>query len=198
MRRLDRVLTQIENVLAAGTLAAATILAVAGVILRYFFSYVIFWGEELTIYLIIFSTFIGAVVTLRHNEHVNVDILPALFRRARRGFALLAGVLTVAYCAIIGLFAWEMVFAPIARNTTTLALQVPLWTVQFVLPLGLTLMFLRSLEMVWRVARGGELPGHAEAGEVEEVAEIADAGNGAAGTEIADAGNGDAGKEGQR
>lgn len=173
MKHLDRVLTQVENVLAAGALAAATLLAVAGVILRYLFSYVIFWGEELTIYLIIFSTFIGAVVTLRHNEHVNVDILPALLRRARRGFAILAGLLTIAYCAIIGFYAWAMVFAPIARNTTTAALHVPLWMVQFVLPIGLTLMLLRSVEMLWRVARNGELPGHAEVGTVAEVEAIA-------------------------
>lgn len=181
MKQLDRVLTQVENVLAAGALAAATLLAVAGVILRYLFGYVIFWGEELTIYLIILSTFIGAVVTLRHNEHVNVDILPALFRRARRGFALLAGLLTIVYCAAIGFYAWEMVFAPIARNTTTAALQVPLWTVQFVLPVGLTLMLLRSLEMLWRVARGGELPGHTEVGAVAEVEAIATADGGGPG-----------------
>jgi TRAP-type C4-dicarboxylate transport system permease small subunit len=181
VRHLDRVLTQVENVLAAGALAAATLLAVAGVILRYFFSYVIFWGEELTIYLILFSTFIGAVVTLRHNEHVNVDILPTLIRRARRGFALLAGLLVVVYCAVIGFYAWEMVFSPIARNTTTAALRVPLWAVQFVLPVGLTLMLLRSLEMLWRVARGGELPGHAEVGAVTEVEAIATADSGGPG-----------------
>jgi C4-dicarboxylate transporter, DctQ subunit len=182
VRQLDRVLTHIENVLAAGTLLAATLLAVAGVILRYVFSYVIFWGEELTIYLIIFSTFIGAVVTLRHNEHVNVDILPALFRRARRAFALLAGLLTIVYCALIGFYAWAMVFSPIASNTRTAALHVPLWMVQFVLPLGLTLMLLRCLEMVWRVARGGELPGHAEVGLVAAVDGIAGGGT-AAGSE---------------
>jgi len=178
VKHLDRVLTQVENVLAAGALAAATVLAVAGVILRYLFNYVIFWGEELTIYLIIFSTFIGAVVTLRHNEHVNVDILPALIRRARRGFALLASGLTITYCVVIGGYAWEMVFAPIARNTTTAALQVPLWMVQFVLPVGLTLMLLRAVEMVWRVARGGDLPGHPETGGVVEIGAVADAAGG--------------------
>jgi TRAP-type C4-dicarboxylate transport system permease small subunit len=161
VRQLERVLTQVENVLAAGSLAAATVIAVIGVISRYLFTYVIFWAEELTIFLIIFSTFLGAVVTLRHNEHVNVDILPALIRRVRRGFALLAGLITVVYCVVIGFYAWTMVLDPIARNTLTPALKLPLWVVEVAIPVGLTLMLLRSLEMLWRVARGGPLPGHA-------------------------------------
>jgi len=159
--QLDRALTLVENVLAAGALAAATAIAMIGVISRYLFTYVIFWAEELTIFLIIFSTFLGAVVTLRHHEHVNVDILPTLIRRLRRGFAVLAGLITIAYCVLIGFYAWAMVLDPIARNTVTPALKLPLWVVEVAIPVGLTLMLLRSLEMVWRVARGAPLPGHA-------------------------------------
>jgi len=161
VRRLDRALTVVENVLAAGSLAMATAIAVSGVISRYLFTYVIFWAEELTIFLIIFSTFLGAVVTLRHHEHVNVDILPSLIRRLRRGFAVLAGLVTVVYCVLIGFYAWAMVLDPIARGTVTPALKLPLWVVEVAIPVGLTLMLLRALEMVWRVARGGPLPGHA-------------------------------------
>ncbi|HEY6753027.1 MAG TPA: TRAP transporter small permease subunit, partial [Rubrobacteraceae bacterium] len=72
MSRLDRILTAIENTLAALALGGASLLACLQVILRYLFNYTIFWSEEATIYLLILSTFIGAVITLRHNEHVNV------------------------------------------------------------------------------------------------------------------------------
>ncbi|HEX5997627.1 MAG TPA: TRAP transporter small permease [Jiangellales bacterium] len=160
MRRLDRVLTWVENVLAAGSLAAATALAVTAVLLRQVFNHIIFWSEEMTIFLIIFSTFFGAVVTLRHNEHVNIDILPTLVRTFRRGFAVLASGITVVYCALIGFYAWLMVFDPIARNTVTPALKFQLWVVEIAVPVGLTLMFLRALEMSWRVLRGQELASH--------------------------------------
>jgi hypothetical protein len=85
MSRFDRVLSWIENFLAAATLGAASALAIIAVILRYVFDYVIFWSSEAVIYLIIFSTYLGAVITLRHGEHVNIDILPFLFgRRGKR------------------------------------------------------------------------------------------------------------------
>src|SRR5699024_1947093 len=57
MRTVDKYLTRTENFLAGGALIAATALAVFAVILRNITGDVLFWSEEATIYLIIFSTF---------------------------------------------------------------------------------------------------------------------------------------------
>lgn len=155
MSRFDQVLTWIENSLAALALGAATIIAIAGVIMRYVFGQTIFWSEEAVIFLIILSTFIGAVITLRHNEHVNVDIIPVML--AERGkwiFAMLGTFLLVVYCAIIGAYAWILIFEPVARNTITPSLKLPLWVVEASLPIWLTLMLVRSLEILYRTARG--------------------------------------------
>jgi C4-dicarboxylate transporter, DctQ subunit len=157
MSRLDRILSAVENTLAAVALGGASLLACLQVILRYLFDYTIFWSEEATIYLLILSTFIGAVITLRHNEHVNVDVLSSFFReRGKRVLAVLAALITVIYCAIFGTYAWILVTEPAALNILTPALRLPLWVVELSLPVGLTLMFLRSLEMLYRSARGRE------------------------------------------
>ena len=157
MSRLDRILTAIENTLAALALGGASLLACLQVILRYLFNYTIFWSEEATIYLLILSTFIGAVITLRHNEHVNVDVLTSLFKeRGKRALAVLSALITVIYCAIFGTYAWILITEPVALRILTPALRLPLWLVELSLPVGLTLMFLRSLEMLYRSARGRE------------------------------------------
>ncbi|MGH3089373.1 MAG: TRAP transporter small permease, partial [Rubrobacteraceae bacterium] len=185
MSGFDRVLSRIEDFLAAGTLAAAVGLTIISVILRYVFSEGIFWAQEAVIYLVIFSTFIGAVVTLRHNEHVNVDILPVFFgERGKWFFALLGAGVTLLYCAIFGFYSWLLITEPAARNTVTPALDLPLWVVELALPIGLTLMFLRSLEIVYRTARGrqtfpeaeeNELMGYAEeAGLADEIGGMTD------------------------
>ena len=62
MSRLGSVLTKVENVLAAGSLAAALI-AILAVLLRTFFNELLFWSEEAIIYLVICSTFFGAVIS---------------------------------------------------------------------------------------------------------------------------------------
>jgi TRAP-type C4-dicarboxylate transport system permease small subunit len=68
--------------------------------------------------------------------------------------ALIGTSLLVIYCAIIGAYAWVLIFEPAARNTITPSLKLPLWVVELSLPIGLTLMFLRSMEVLYRTARG--------------------------------------------
>lgn len=178
MSTFDRILSRVEDTLAVGSLAAAAAITIFSVILRYVFGEGIFWAQEAVIYLIIFSTFVGAVVTLRHDEHVNVDILPALLgERGRWFFALLGSSMTLLYCAIIGGYSWLLITEPAAQSTTTPALDLPLWFVELALPIGLTLMFIRSLEIIYRTARGrttfpeaerDELLGYAEETAAEE------------------------------
>ena len=169
MNRIDRVLALIENGLAGLTLAAATILSIVAVLSRYLFNYIIFWSDEAVIYLIICSTFVGAVITLRHNEHVGVNVLTAVLGpRGNRVLVALSALLVALYCGVFGFFGWLMVTEPAARNIVTPALNVPLWVVQISLPIGLTLMFFRALEILYRTARGREPFPEAEEDEFEE------------------------------
>lgn len=169
MSRFDQVLTWIENSLAALALGGATIIAIVSVIMRYVLGEGIFWSEEAVIFLIILSTFIGAVITLRHNEHVNVDIIPAILgERGKWIMALIGTSLLAVYCAVIGAYAWILVFEPVARNTITPSLKLPLWVVELSLPVGLTLLFLRSLEILYRTARGQTAFPEAEENEFAE------------------------------
>jgi C4-dicarboxylate transporter DctQ subunit len=157
VQRFDRVLTRIENVLAASALGLATLIAVVAVLLRYVFGIFLFWSEEAIIYLIIYSTFLGAVITLRHNEHVNVDIIGVfLARRGKRAMAVIGTAITVVYLVCVGFFAWLLLFEPFSTSTTTPSLEVPLWVVEAAVPIGFTLMLLRALEILVRTARGTE------------------------------------------
>ena len=170
MSRFDQILTWIENGIAGFALSAAAIIAIIQVILRTFFNYIIFWSEEAVIYLIILATFVGAVITLRRNEHVGVDVLPVFLKeRGKRAFGVLSALLVALYCAVLGALGWLMITEPAALNVVTPALKLPLWVVQISLPIGLTLMFLRALEIVYRTARYGR--GFPEAEENENLEE---------------------------
>lgn len=155
MRGLGKVLTIVENVVASAALAGAALIAIAAVVLRYAFNVLIFWSEEAVIYLVLLSVFVGAVITLRHDEHVKVDVVPMLLKgRARLGWEVMASLLTLLYLACIGTYAWLLMFEPSTRGTVTPALKLPLWVVYLALPLGFTLMFLRMLEVLFRQVTG--------------------------------------------
>ncbi len=157
MHALNRALTVVENVVASAALAAAAFVAILAVVLRYAFNILIFWSEEAVIYLVLLSVFVGAVITLRHDEHVRVDLLPVLLKgRLKLGVQVLATLLTLVYLGLIGAYGWLLLFEPATRDTVTPALKVPLWVVYFALPLGFTLMFLRTLEVLFRQLTGRE------------------------------------------
>lgn len=154
MSRFDRVLSRVENSLAALALSAAAIIGFANVVFRYGFNQVFFWSEEAVVFLVIFSTFMGAVTALRHNDHISVDLLYVFFGdRGKWLLAMLGFFFTAFYCAVMGGYAWLMVTGPAARQTVTRTLGLPLWFVQLSVPIGLTLMFVRSLEILYRTAR---------------------------------------------
>ncbi|MGJ7539094.1 TRAP transporter small permease [Brevibacterium luteolum] len=149
MSVFDTILSKIENALAGGALVLATLLAVFAVILRNVTGDVIFWSEEAIIYLIICSTFFGAVVALRNNEHVAVDILPTLLRgRTKKAIVLVGGFATVVYAGFIGYLSWALITEPFSRTTVTPALKMPLWVVELSLAAGMSLFFLRALAML--------------------------------------------------
>ena len=156
MTRFNKILTGVENVLAAGTLGAAVFIAALAIVLRAVTGTFLFWSEEAIIYLIIFSTFFGAVITLRHQEHVNVDVIAAfLGARGKRVMALIALTLTLVYLGAVGYFAWLLLFEPFSSSTTTPAMNLPLWVVESAVAIGFTLMFVRGIELAVRVWRHG-------------------------------------------
>jgi C4-dicarboxylate transporter, DctQ subunit len=172
VHRFDRVLTRIENVLAASALGLAAIIAIGAVLLRYLFGIFLFWSEEAIIYLIIYSTFLGAVITLRHNEHVNVDIFGAFLKaRGKRVLAVIAAAVTVVYLVCVGFFAWLLLFEPFSTSTITPSLKLPLWVVEAAVPIGMTLMLLRALEILVRNLRGVDTFAEAHRSIVEVEAE---------------------------
>ncbi len=170
MSSFDQILRWIENILAGLSLGGAAALAIVQVILRYVFDTIIFWSEEAIIYLVIFSTFVGAAITLRYNEHVNVNIVGFLFgQRGKRYLAALGAFITVIYCVIVGAYGWMWLTEPGLRNTLTPALKLPLWVVGLSLPIGITLMFIRSIETAYRAARGRQTFPEAEEEHGEEL-----------------------------
>lgn len=170
LERVDRALARVENVIAASALGGATVITIAGVFMRYVLNSPLAWGEEAAILLLIYSAFIGAVIALRHDEHVGMDVLEAAVReRGKRILALTGALMVTLYCLAFGAIAWAMLFTPLARSGTTESTNIPFWIPLLAVPLGLTLMLIRSLQVIYRAARGRDPYPEAAGDSIEEV-----------------------------
>lgn len=158
--KLVRRLSQACGILAAGLLMAATLVVCQMVIMRYFLGASTVWQTEFVTYAIVASTFIGAPYVLLHRGHVGVDLV-AVYARGRPRFvmALLASLLSLAFCVIVTWASWHHwheAWAGGWRTDTVWAL--PLWIPILPLPVGMGVLALQYVADIVALLTGREPP----------------------------------------
>lgn len=98
MEERGDVLTRIMEEVMGWALALMVVLVFGNVVLRYGFNSGISISEELSRYLFVGVTFVGAVAGLRRRQHLGVEFLVLLLPRAGRTLAAIAGHLVMLLC----------------------------------------------------------------------------------------------------
>lgn len=158
-------LSQLTGYLSGIALVAATLVTLHAVLSRYFLGRPTVWQTEMSIYLLMFVTFVGAAYGLRHHAHVGVDLVvgrlperPQLILRTVTAVAALVVVLVVMWTS--AQIWWEAVEGGFRSPT---AWRAPLSVVYAILPLGMALVALQYMAFIVEGVLGlmGRLPaGH--------------------------------------
>lgn len=146
---------RVEEGLIALIFGAMTILTFVQVVLRYGFNTGFLWALEADFYLFAWLVLIGLSYGVRTRAHIGVDaavkLLPA---RAKRVVGLIVVCLALLYAGL-------MLFgsATYLRRLQIIGIEaedipVQRWILSLCLPLGFILLFVRLLEMGWRIASG--------------------------------------------
>ena len=148
--RWANVLSEIAGYLSAVALVLATVIMVYGVALRYFFGRPTVWQTEVSIYLLVFVTFVGAAYGLKHHAHVGVDLLiDRLPVRPQLVVRITTGVLAL---GVVGVVIWSSygtwLEAAQGGFRTPTALRAPLSLVYAILPLGMLLVAFQYIALV--------------------------------------------------
>ncbi|GAA1137001.1 TRAP transporter small permease subunit [Ornithinicoccus hortensis] len=160
--RWANALSELTGYLCGIALLAATAVTVQAVTARYFLGAPTVWQTELTIYLLMFVTFVGAAYGLKHHAHVGVDLVvealgprPQLILRLVTAVLCLGVVLIVFWTSFkIWLEAYEGGF------TSSTAWRAPLSVVYTILPVGMGAVALQYVAMIVDGVRGltGKIP----------------------------------------
>lgn len=141
IQKLDRGVASAERVLVVALTAAITVIMMAQVILRYFFSSPIFWAEEISVQLLVFVTLFGLSLLVHQSQLVTIDFLPrALPLRARHALLAVLGTFTLVLFAYIGWLSWEWVQRDDVRIELSATTQLPRWYNYSAVPLALALL----------------------------------------------------------
>ena len=153
MDRFIDALCRLFGLMMVVALALMVLMVFGNVVLRYGFNSAIPVSEELSRWLFVWLTFLGAIVAVRRRLHLGSDLLIARLSRAgKRLCFVVAHVMMIYMCWLMGRGAWQQTL--INRDTTSAVMQASVaWFfapgVLFALVAGLIL-----LHDLWRLFTG--------------------------------------------
>ncbi|MDF1606691.1 TRAP transporter small permease subunit [Hoeflea sp. YIM 152468] len=133
-------------------IAASTLVVSQMVFIRYFLGASTVWQTEFVVYAMIASTFIGAPYVLMLKGHVSVDLLPTLLGgKGKRLLDVVAALLSLAFCALLGRSGWDYFHEALSKGwTTDTVWALPLWIPLLPLPLGIGILCLQYIAEIYK------------------------------------------------
>ncbi len=154
LQNLDKTIHRVEKIIVGFGLIATTAIIFANVVARYFLYFSFTWAEEVTLYIMIWVTFIGADLCVRSGGHVNMDfVLSNLPRRMRRVFFVGIGAVAGLFCFVLVGYGVDMTLKVAATGQTSSTLPLPFFLVYLAIPLGCALMGAHFIQLTYLLVR---------------------------------------------
>ncbi len=158
--RLVKALSTACGIVAAICIGGAILVVCQMVVVRYLLQGSTVWQTEFVTYAIVAATFIGSPYVLLHKGHVNVDLLPVYLRpRGRLVLALIAAVVSLAFCLLLTWYGWLMFHEALVEDWhTDTVWRLPLWIPYLPLPVGMAVLSLQYVADICCLLTGEDLP----------------------------------------
>jgi TRAP-type C4-dicarboxylate transport system permease small subunit len=158
--RIVGAITWVATALSAAGVLAALAFVAYGVVMRYVFNAAPTWVDDTVGYMLVGIVMLAAATTLRQGAHINVDILTGDLKGKRRRAADAWSMLAVLVFAVVLIVngVQTALFAKSLGLNTTGNVEVPVFWLQLLMPIGGVLLLLASIEGLLRIALGLPLP----------------------------------------
>ena len=145
-------LTLVTGWVAALCLVAAALIVTEAVLVRKLLGVSTIWQIEASVFLLIFTVFVGAPFVQKNEHHLNVDLVIILLSpRTREITLIVVSIVSCVLTAILAWYAWPMWWETVVNNEHSESLWgPPLWIPLLFLPLGMTLLFLQYIVFIKR------------------------------------------------
>lgn len=141
---LGTVISNLDAIVTGATLALATIIVNANVLMRYFFKSPLYWAEEVATGLFVWTVFVGSAYAYRRHAHLGVDILVnALPGKLRSIVKFIIQILEL--LVLVMLTYVSVLYLTNTWDKLSNTLRIPSWYVACAVPLGFGISLIHSI-----------------------------------------------------
>ncbi|MDT8902625.1 TRAP transporter small permease [Anaeroselena agilis] len=146
LKKLDEVMTYIEDHLIAVLLIAMTAITFWGVITRFIINDPSSWAEEAARYLSIWAVFVGASLGVKKGAHIGVEaFVVALPKKAQRYAGIVTSLVCLVFCLSITYVGIDYTLRLMATGQLSPAMRIPIVVAYAAVPVGCFMMTVRYL-----------------------------------------------------
>jgi len=145
IKKLDTAGRLAEDSLLLIILLSMILLAGAQIVLRNFFDFSLFWGDEMLRLMVLWLTVAGGLAASRLDKHISIEVLDRFLPdKLQTPVQIVLDLFTAVVCALICWQSARFVMSSYEYGDTVMN-NVPAWIAQIVLPVGFGLMAWRHL-----------------------------------------------------
>lgn len=153
VERLNDTLLWLCKYLIIAIVAVLAAILISAVFYRYVLNDAFAWSEEASKYLMVWLTFLGAPIALRHAVHINIDLLVQLF--PPRGRQVFYAVIHLIIIATMGILFWKgWAFAELGARQVASSFTLSMVWMYLAVPVGSALTCLVAAEHVLKALCG--------------------------------------------
>lgn len=139
----------LEEIICVSCMVVMTVLTFANVIARKIFSASFSFSEEITTYLFVLLTFVGAAIAAKRGAHLGFTLLTDMVpKKAQKVLYIIGYVFAVLFCAALTYYGVLMVIGQFQRGQVTAGMQWPEWIFGSFIPIGGTFVTIRFIELL--------------------------------------------------
>ncbi len=143
--KLDKAGRYLEDTLLIVILLSMILLAGAQIVLRNFFDFSLFWGDEMLRLMVLWLTVAGGLAASRLDKHISVEVLDRFLPyKLQMPVQIILDLFTASVCALISWQSARFVMSSYEYGDTLMN-NFPAWIAQIILPVGFALMAWRHL-----------------------------------------------------
>jgi TRAP-type C4-dicarboxylate transport system permease small subunit len=134
MNKLISRLSKLESYLGMLLLVGLSLFVILDVSSREFLNQGIPWAQKSAVYMMIWCGLLGAIKMSENASHIRPEIGDKLFKKRPILFIRLQNLVTLLFCLIFFKASWEYVQTSYEYGDKSVALDIPLWVLQIIIP----------------------------------------------------------------